>query len=703
MKRLTLRSLIFTRTAITALSLATALPLTAKENEPRTIKTLEELKALENSIHNMTETCREATVSLQGRVKGKTGAGSGVIVSEDGLILTAAHVLDAMGEKVTVRLSDGRSVTAKPLGADFDRDAGMLKIIDKGSYPHVRLGDSDALTRNQWCIAMGHPGGYDEDRQPPLRLGRILVNGDFVLSDCTVVGGDSGGPLFDTKGRLIGIHSSIGFTLSQNRHVPISVYLDNWQKLESGEQYGKRFAQNTTTPETQKAKAVDLGEVDDEGKDDLDRFLDKAMNGETGKMELRLTPEDIERFGSLDTIMARVKERNAAEAGDSDASAETDEATTDEEQSSGKSASASSGLELLQMMQNAKENGGQLEMTPEMLEKVGGISGLMKQLNDLGVVGQGEKMSGMAVPEEMKGPDHFFQSIMKTVTPVAEKASSQVASVMADGKQLTMATVVSDDGLLLAPSTQLSDQSLKVNLGDKQYKAEVITRFTKHDLALLKIEAEDLTPVKWVSKDIAKAGTILTSPAPNGKPMGIGLVSVEERSMLAKGFLGVRTEGSKKGAQVKMVTPDSPAERAGIEVDDIIYEIAGTKIGKNNIGKVVRKFEAGDSPEVKLRRDGESLTKTVELASRETSIQPKRFQIMNQMSGPLSPRKSGYPQAIQHDIPLSPSQCGSPLLNLDGECVGINISRAGRVKTLAIPATTILDLLESYRTTVESS
>ena len=79
-------------------------------------------------------------------------------------------------------------------------------------------------------------------RSPPVRLGRVLGNGQFVTTDCAVVGGDSGGPLFDLKGEVIGIHSNIGSTLSENRHVPIGVFLGSWDEMIAGKRTGARFA-----------------------------------------------------------------------------------------------------------------------------------------------------------------------------------------------------------------------------------------------------------------------------------------------------------------------------------------------------------------------------------------------------------------------------------------------------------------------------
>src|SRR5690606_18933696 len=88
-------------------------------------------------------------------------------------------------------------------------------------------------------VATGHPGGYEKGRQPVLRFGRVLNNQDTVItSDCTLVGGDSGGPLFDMQGRVIGINSRIAGPLNANMHVPVKTFRDTWDRLAAAEAWG---------------------------------------------------------------------------------------------------------------------------------------------------------------------------------------------------------------------------------------------------------------------------------------------------------------------------------------------------------------------------------------------------------------------------------------------------------------------------------
>lgn len=202
------------------------------------------LETLQKRQAQMRATVKAALPAVVGIEFPTGGAGSGVIVGETGLILTAAHVSGASGRDVSVILAGGERLPGKTLGAYRSLDAGMIQILaEDRRFPTVPLGDSDRLLHGQWCLALGHPGGFVKGRSAPVRLGRLLSldeNG-FLMTDSTLVGGDSGGPLLDLEGRLIGIHSSIGFSLSENRHVPLRAFRDQWETMTDGEVVGKLF------------------------------------------------------------------------------------------------------------------------------------------------------------------------------------------------------------------------------------------------------------------------------------------------------------------------------------------------------------------------------------------------------------------------------------------------------------------------------
>ena len=117
----------------------------------------------------------------------------------------------------------------------------------EGKWPVAAMGKSADLKQNQWVVSLGHPGGPKQDRPPPVRTGRVntknedMTKNRLLLTDCTLVGGDSGGPLFDLAGKVIGIHSQINpFLLEANMHVPVDKFRNEWDRLLRGDSIGQK-------------------------------------------------------------------------------------------------------------------------------------------------------------------------------------------------------------------------------------------------------------------------------------------------------------------------------------------------------------------------------------------------------------------------------------------------------------------------------
>ena len=204
-------------------------------------KSLTDLKALQTQQSKVAAKIHQVTVNLQ---HGST-QGSGVLINEDGYILTAAHVAGKPKQKMWVVLHDGRRVEGVSMGVNRDTDAGLVRILktrdeNNQPWPHAALpAVGERVKTGQWCIAGGHPGGWVSDRPAVIRVGRILaVTDSTVVSDCSLIGGDSGGPLFDLQGKLVGIHSRIGIDVDDNMHVPMNVYMESWDRLANSEAWG---------------------------------------------------------------------------------------------------------------------------------------------------------------------------------------------------------------------------------------------------------------------------------------------------------------------------------------------------------------------------------------------------------------------------------------------------------------------------------
>lgn len=153
--------------------------------------------------------------TLHGRRGEQIGAGSGVIVAPEGYIMTNNHVIQGAG-RIEARMADGTVLSARLVGADPATDLAVLRT-DTGGLPYARFGDSDSLSVGQLAIAIGNPLGFDSTvstgvlsalgRALRSRDGRLIEN--IIQHTAPLNPGNSGGPLVDSRGRVIGINTAI--------------------------------------------------------------------------------------------------------------------------------------------------------------------------------------------------------------------------------------------------------------------------------------------------------------------------------------------------------------------------------------------------------------------------------------------------------------------------------------------------------------
>jgi serine protease Do len=216
-----------TRSILTLLFFAT-LSVSAKD------LSLEELLRVQTQVQSVLERCEKSIVAIEC----SGGTASGVIVSPQGLVFTAAHVTETVGKKVKITLHDGRTVEGESLGLDTATDAAMLQLpAPAKEWPSMPLHkELQALQPGDWCFALGHPGGYDETRGTVLRIGRVVkVSANVLQTDCVLMGGDSGGALCNERGELIGINSQIWEGRDQNLHTSLAPFFRSWDLMKRGE------------------------------------------------------------------------------------------------------------------------------------------------------------------------------------------------------------------------------------------------------------------------------------------------------------------------------------------------------------------------------------------------------------------------------------------------------------------------------------
>lgn len=166
--------------------------------------------------------------------------GSGFILTKDGYILTNAHVV-ADAKEVIVKLNDRREYPAKVVGVDEYTDVALLKI-DACNLPAVKVGDANHLEVGDWVLAIGSPFGFERTATQGIvsALSRSLPDGTyvpFIQTDVAVNPGNSGGPLFDTNGNVVGINSQIfsrsGGYMGLSFAIPINVAMEVAEQLKT--------------------------------------------------------------------------------------------------------------------------------------------------------------------------------------------------------------------------------------------------------------------------------------------------------------------------------------------------------------------------------------------------------------------------------------------------------------------------------------
>lgn len=269
--------------------------------------------------------------------------------------------------------------------------------------------------------------------------------------------------------------------------------------------------------------------------------------------------------------------------------------------------------------------------------------------------------------------------------------------VLCNGRRVALGTIVGADGLILTKASELTG-NIGCHLFDGRHlEAKIVGVSEDDDLALLKIKADQLPVISWSDADPPPVGSWLATPGLETIPLSIGVVSVAprvvERRMPA---LGVIIEEGDHGPMVREVLPRSGAAKAGLKSNDVITQLDDKKIvTRNSLVQAIRGHRPGDSVQLKLLRGGQPLTADVELLDLTELANGETFQ--EDIGGRLSKRRTGFPLALQHDTVLQPNQCGGPLVDLDGKVVGINIARASRVASYALPAAVVKPVLEKLK------
>jgi len=295
-----------------------------------------------------------------------------------------------------------------------------------------------------------------------------------------------------------------------------------------------------------------------------------------------------------------------------------------------------------------------------------------------------------------QGPSNeYLRSNPNFVQPfraVVRSASHATVRVQCDGKDICLGTAVDADGYILTKAHDLQGDITCILHDGQKLDARLVGVHEGHDLAMLKVPARLLNVVAFADSNKLAAGSWVASAGLGKDPAAIGVIGVPTRKV-REAYLGVQIDSVLQGVQVQQIMKDGAAHTAGVQPKDIVLALNGTKVNDiDHFQDLLSERSPGDRITMVVRRGDKDITLKATLQSRE-HLGGFRAEFQNRMGSELSGRRSGYAVILQHDSVLKPSDCGGPLVDLKGRVVGINISRAGRVETWAIPSEVVQPLL----------
>ncbi len=294
------------------------------------------------------------------------------------------------------------------------------------------------------------------------------------------------------------------------------------------------------------------------------------------------------------------------------------------------------------------------------------------------------------------------EQIQNLLKPVVAPAAAATVRVSCDGKSVALGTVVSADGLIVTKASQLGEKP-ECRLADgRKFSATVVGTDDATDIALLRVDAKNLTPVTWA--DPPSPGSMVEATMTGRDALLVGVVSDvpqpmpgPSRESRPHGWLGITVAPVDEGAEISVVERGSAAEKAGLEKGDLIKRLDGESLqSSDQLVEKLSRMPPNKNVSLSVSRKDKDMELKVTLGhSRPGSLPQDHWG-----GGPFSDRRFGFSKVIPNDLGISPTDCGGPLVDIDGHCVGINIARALRVATYALPASVVKETVGKLKATV---
>jgi serine protease Do len=311
-------------------------------------------------------------------------------------------------------------------------------------------------------------------------------------------------------------------------------------------------------------------------------------------------------------------------------------------------------------------------------------------------------LSAIALAQDSSSlpPNRYLhgEDTLRAFAPVSKATRDSIVKFNVDSETVVLGTVVDTNGMVLTKASELKPGKLTCWLANEQeVAATVVGVDEEQDVALVQVQARGLKPVQWVTNEVV-IGQWAITPGIAATPQAVGIISALPRRIRPqRALIGVQFYVNTSIPKIQMILPGMGADKAGLKPDDVILAVDGAEVtNRLQVVETLREFRDGHT--LKLRVEREAATFDVEVrmqvpqpaGSGLDSSGDARTSVLN---GEISRRAEGFAQAIEHASILPPWLCGGPLMNLDGKAIGLNIARASRVSTYALPAAFVQEIL----------
>ena len=563
-------------------------------------------------------------------------------------------------------------------------DAALIKITNSGDdLPYVPMGDSASLVHNQPALGLSYPAGQKAGAEPVVRFGRVVRSRrsrGMLQSSVLMEPGDSGGPLFDLHGCVIGIHSRIGRSMDRNYEVPIDSYRAHWNELNREGFFTRSGPQRPSLglrvqPPTNSGQKGRTNEKNDSNSPDEKRSVEQRDA----------------RENAAGLIVVDVRENGLAyEAGirRGDRISRVDEwpLQTFSDLRDALKVARKNDVESVKIQLVRKNETEPRTLTVAVLEHAAPEVPLPKGDHPVVPTPQGFSELSRFAQQFSDLESKLDDACVKVISDAGDGVSLSITGTRIEGTRwiVSKSSVVGRE-----PKIQQDSKG-----GDKLIALEIVERDFSNDLVLLRAPKKNTRGIDLqISKESVLVGTFLLTPDEDGPGLVsvVGIQSFTSRKHRSRGFLDVVPETYKRnqGAYIESVNKGGAANRAGLMVGDVITQMNDILIRTQlDLRRFLSQVDPNTQITATVRRDEDELTKSITLGA----FPSRSNHAANQMD--KSGRRDGFRRVFSHDADLKPDQCGGPLFDLDGNFVGLNVARNSRVRSFALTANMLKEFID---------